>query len=83
MFLAFLCNELQMIIDLDEGILESALALFPNLVGLHIVGCPKLDHVTALQLTSHTPLLESLSLTTTVSCQLGLSFVDSSAVFTV
>ena len=61
-----------MIADLNECILESALALFTNLVGLHIVGCLRVDHVTVLQLTSHTPLLESLSMTTTVSGQLGL-----------
>ena len=70
MFL-FLTTRLQMINDLNESVLESALALFTNLVGLHIVGCPKIDHVAVLQLTSHIPLLESLSLTTSVSCQLG------------
>ena len=65
-----------MITDLNEAVLESALALFTNLVGLHIVGCPKVDHVAVLRLTSHTPLLESLSLTTTVSCQLRLSLLN-------
>ena len=57
-----------MVNDLNECVLEKALALFTNLVGLHIVGCPKVDHVATLQLTSHVPLLESLSLTTSVSC---------------
>lgn len=58
-----------MVNDLNECVLEKALALFTNLVGLHIVGCPKVDHVATLQLTSHVPLLESLSLTTSVSYQ--------------
>ena len=59
----------QMVNDLNECVMESALPLFTKLIGLHIVGCPKIDHVAALQLTFHVPLLESLSLTTSVSCQ--------------
>lgn len=68
-----------MVNDLNECVLESVLANFTNLVGLHIVGCPKVDHVTVLQLISRTPLLESLSMTTSVSFQLGpfnLSFLN-------
>ena len=59
----------QMVNDLNECVMESALPLFTKLIGLHIVGCPKIDHVAALQLTFHVPLLESLSLTTSVSCR--------------
>ena len=63
-----------MISDLNECVLDPALALLSNLVGLHIVGCPKIDHVTVLQLISRTPLLESLSMSTSVSCQVGGPF---------
>ncbi|KAF8805610.1 hypothetical protein BYT27DRAFT_7142389 [Phlegmacium glaucopus] len=56
---------LYMINDLNEVVLESALTSLANLVGLHVVGCPKIDHITVLRMVSHTPLLESLSLTTT------------------
>ena len=68
-FFTFLQRDLQMINDLNEVVLELALPLFTNLVGLHIIGCPKIDHVAVLRLVSHTPLLESLSMTTTVSYQ--------------
>ncbi|KAI0922795.1 hypothetical protein AcW1_002643 [Taiwanofungus camphoratus] len=49
--------------DLNDCILESILRDLPNLTGLHIIGCSKVDHSTVLRLTAHTPLLESLSLT--------------------
>ncbi|KAJ7141615.1 hypothetical protein C8R46DRAFT_1180811 [Mycena filopes] len=53
--------------DLNETVLESALAELPNLLGLHVVGCSKVDHVAMLYLVSHTPYLESLSVTTSES----------------
>ncbi|KAF8153001.1 hypothetical protein B0H34DRAFT_754140 [Crassisporium funariophilum] len=58
---------LQMISELNEGVLKSVLTHLPGLTGLHIVGCTKVDHVVVLHLASHTPLLESLSLTTSES----------------
>jgi len=48
------------------------LSQLPRLLGLHIIGCPKVDHVAVLRLVSYTPLLESLSLTTTVRNSLYL-----------
>ncbi|PPQ90848.1 LOW QUALITY PROTEIN: hypothetical protein CVT25_007383 [Psilocybe cyanescens] len=54
-----------MINELNEGIFESVLRNLPNLLGLHVIGCPKLDHVAVLKHLTKTPLLESLSMTTT------------------
>ncbi|KDR77062.1 hypothetical protein GALMADRAFT_225197 [Galerina marginata CBS 339.88] len=54
-----------MISELNEGIFEPMLGNLPNLLGLHVVGCPKLDHVMILGHLSRTPFLQSLSLTTT------------------
>jgi len=48
---------------LNEGILESALTQVPRLLGLHIIGCPRVDYTTVLRCSAHTPLLESLSFT--------------------
>lgn len=76
-------RHLQTINDLNEVVLESALTLLTNLVGLHIVGCPKIDHTTVLRLVSHTPLLKNLSLTTTVGSDPSIIFVDISIVFIV
>ncbi|KAJ7035920.1 hypothetical protein C8F04DRAFT_1097082 [Mycena alexandri] len=50
--------------DLNETVLGSALAELPNLLGLHVIGCSKVDHIAMLHLVSHTPYLESLSMTT-------------------
>ncbi|KAJ6537427.1 hypothetical protein DFH09DRAFT_1263465 [Mycena vulgaris] len=50
--------------ELNETVLESALAELPGLLGLHIVGCSKIDHLAVLSLVSYTPDLESLSMTT-------------------
>ncbi|KAJ7459217.1 hypothetical protein FB451DRAFT_1272231 [Mycena latifolia] len=50
--------------ELNETVLESALVELPGLLALHIIGCNKVDHVTVLSLVSHTPNLESLSMTT-------------------
>ncbi|KAJ7075516.1 hypothetical protein B0H15DRAFT_956436 [Mycena belliarum] len=50
--------------ELNEMVLESALVEVPHLLGLHVVGCPKVDHLVLLSLLSHTPDLESLSMTT-------------------
>jgi len=49
--------------ELNEGVLESALSCLPDLRGLHVIGCPKVDHLAILRLASHTPLLESLAIT--------------------
>lgn len=54
---------LYMSTELNEGVLESALSCLPGLRGLHVVGCPKVNHSTVLRLVSHTPLLESLAVT--------------------
>ncbi|KAK6981108.1 hypothetical protein R3P38DRAFT_3333886 [Favolaschia claudopus] len=50
--------------ELNETVLAAALAELPSLLGLHVVGCPKIHHPTLLPLLTHTPILESLSLTT-------------------
>lgn len=55
-----------MIADLNEGVLEDALSNLPGLLGLNVIGCPKIDHTIVLRLTEHTPLLENLALTTLV-----------------
>ena len=57
---------MQMINELHEEILKSILFQLPSLRGLHIVGCQKVDHLVVLRLVAYTPLLESLSLTTSV-----------------
>ena len=67
-----------MINELHESIFQSTMAHLPNLVGLHVVGCPKLDHIVVLRQASHTPLLESLSLTVSVGfscCDYILSYL--------
>ncbi|KAK6978233.1 hypothetical protein R3P38DRAFT_2580358 [Favolaschia claudopus] len=50
--------------ELNETVLGAALAELPGLLGLHVIGCPKIHHPTLLPLLTHTPHLESLSLTT-------------------
>ncbi|KAF8902553.1 hypothetical protein CPB84DRAFT_1775664 [Gymnopilus junonius] len=55
---------LYMIYDLHEDIFGSILDNLPNLIGLHVVGCPKVDHVIVFRHLSKTPLLQNLSLTT-------------------
>ncbi|KAF9453344.1 hypothetical protein P691DRAFT_695009 [Macrolepiota fuliginosa MF-IS2] len=55
---------LYMITDLNEDVLEAALVQLPELSGLHVMACPKVDHNCVLRVTRHTPLLESLSMTT-------------------
>lgn len=52
--------------DLNENILDSALVHLPNLTGLHIINCSKVDHTAVFRVTAHTPLLESLSFTSAV-----------------
>jgi len=52
-----------MINELHEAVFQSTLVHLPNLIGLHVIGCPKVDHVTVLRQASQIPLLESLSLT--------------------
>ncbi|KAJ8082159.1 hypothetical protein PM082_008006 [Marasmius tenuissimus] len=51
--------------EINETILEQLLPQLPKLIGLHIVGCSKVDHATTLRLVSHVPLLENLSFSTT------------------
>jgi hypothetical protein len=51
---------------LNEVVLKSALLHVPELLGLHVVGCPQIDHLAVLRLVAYTPALESLSLTTNV-----------------
>lgn len=60
--------------ELKESVLEELLRQLPGLLGLHLVGCGKLEHATVLRLISHTPLLESLSMTTTVSVSLSSQY---------
>jgi len=50
--------------EVNADILEQSLKELPNLRGLHVANCMKLDHHDVLRLVRHTPLLESLSLTT-------------------
>jgi hypothetical protein len=56
-----------MINDFREDVLKDTLRSLPNLRGLHVIGCSKLDHLVVLGHLIHTPLLESLSMTTAVS----------------
>ncbi|KAF4612878.1 hypothetical protein D9613_010997 [Agrocybe pediades] len=58
---------LYMINDLHESIYETIVGNLPHITGLHVVGCPKIDHTTVLRNASKTPLLQSLSFTTTES----------------
>ena len=61
-----------MINDLREDMLKGILQSLPNLRGLHVVGCSRVDHWVVLKHVVHSPRLESLSMTTTVgpsSCQ--------------
>ncbi|KAI5891276.1 uncharacterized protein SCHCODRAFT_02628600 [Schizophyllum commune H4-8] len=53
--------------DLNEGVLRSTVLSLTRLRSLHVVGCQKIDHNALLNLTEHTPLLESLALTATDS----------------
>jgi hypothetical protein len=52
--------------DLNEEVLEAALAQLPDLRGLHVIGCPKADHNCVLRVVRHNPLLENLSMSTSV-----------------
>lgn len=54
----YMCNEL------NEIVLENVLKTLPRLRGLHVVGCPRVDHICVLGLLSNTPLLENLTFTT-------------------
>lgn len=58
---------IQMSSELNGVVLESTLSQLPNLLGLSILSCSKIDHSTVLKLVSHTPRLESLAFTTWVS----------------
>lgn len=52
---------LYMISDLNSNILTSMLPYLPRLRGLHIIGCPGVDHVAIVHALRHFPLLESLA----------------------
>ncbi|KIY47500.1 hypothetical protein FISHEDRAFT_45143 [Fistulina hepatica ATCC 64428] len=52
-------------IDLNETVLQNALLLVPSLTGLHVISCPKIDHIAALRLLHYTPNLDSLSMMVT------------------
>lgn len=52
---------------MNADILEQCLKELPNLRALHVTNCMKLDHHDVLRFVRHTPVLESLSLTTWVS----------------
>ncbi|KAI0089386.1 hypothetical protein BDY19DRAFT_942170 [Irpex rosettiformis] len=57
------CLTFSTVQELNEPVLRSILQNLPNLRGLHVVACPKIEHVTILQSLVHTPRLESLSFT--------------------
>ncbi|KAI0701843.1 hypothetical protein BC835DRAFT_1264617 [Cytidiella melzeri] len=57
------CLILSTVQELNEPILRGILQNLPSLQGLHVVACPKIEHVTVLQCLVHTPVLDSLSFT--------------------
>lgn len=58
---------MQSIHDLNELVLENVLMQLPQLTGLHVINCSKMDHNVVLRLTSFTPDLRSLSFTSWAS----------------
>ncbi|KAJ7594360.1 hypothetical protein C8J56DRAFT_926553 [Mycena floridula] len=50
--------------ELNETVLQSVVVRLPSLLGLHCIGCPKVDHAALLRVVAHTPQLESLSMST-------------------
>ncbi len=63
-----------MINDLHEDSLKDSLTHLQNLRGLNVIGCPKVNHHSVLALATHTPLLENLSMTASVSSE-SVSFL--------
>ncbi|KIK51993.1 hypothetical protein GYMLUDRAFT_50207 [Collybiopsis luxurians FD-317 M1] len=53
--------------ELNETVLDKVLEQLPGLLALHIVGCGQVNHVAVMRLVSHTPLLETLSFSTSDS----------------
>lgn len=53
--------------ELNQDVLFAALAQLPHLVGLHIVGCSRIDQAAVFRAFEHVPLLEALSFTAWVS----------------
>ncbi|KIK68230.1 hypothetical protein GYMLUDRAFT_68107 [Collybiopsis luxurians FD-317 M1] len=53
--------------ELNETVLDKVLEQLSGLLALHIVGCGQVDHVAVMRLVSHTPLLETLSFSTSDS----------------
>lgn len=53
--------------ELNTETLDAVLEQLPELQGLHIIGCSRVDHVAVLKLLTHVPELESLSFTATES----------------
>jgi hypothetical protein len=56
-----------MVTELNEDVLENALAQLPKLRSLHVVSCPKADHNVVLRVVRYTPDLQNLSFSTSVS----------------
>ncbi len=55
---------------LNDTVLESVLVNLPQLVILHIVRCDKVNSISILRLSKHTPLLRSLAMTLVVRIRL-------------
>lgn len=53
--------------DMDATTFKTTLAQLPHLCGLHVIGCPRLTHITVLKVLIHTPELPELSFTVFVS----------------
>ncbi|KAF8128660.1 hypothetical protein EV363DRAFT_1451638 [Boletus edulis] len=49
--------------DMDATVLNATLAHLPRLRGLHVIGCPRITHITVLKALSHTPDIRELSFT--------------------
>ncbi|KAF8065057.1 hypothetical protein FPV67DRAFT_167464 [Lyophyllum atratum] len=60
---------LYMSTHLNFLVLDTTLSQLPQLLGLHVIGCPNIDHTKIPKLTSHTPLLESLAFSVTETAQ--------------
>ena len=63
--------------EINNNVLEDILKCLPNLLGLHLLSCLKIEHDCVFNLLQHTPLLESLAVTTWVISHLKLSFGQS------
>ncbi|KAF8639236.1 hypothetical protein AX17_001721 [Amanita inopinata Kibby_2008] len=50
--------------DLNGTVLEATLVQLPQLIGLHVIRCPKISSALVVRLTAHTPMLQSLTMST-------------------